>query len=67
MEGATECRESLISVDRFVKDRWLVARSVRCEGTQHRWIAGTLVNEVIMSHVQALVVWITIDVCPTMR
>ena len=56
MDGATEHRESLISVDRFVKDRWFVARSVRCEGTQHRWIAGNLVNEVILSDVQTLVV-----------
>ena len=56
MERAPEYRESSISVDRFVKDRWLVARSVKCEGTQYRWIAGKFVNEVVTRDVQVLVV-----------
>ena len=56
MERATGDRESSISVDWSSKDRWLVARSTKCEGTQHRWIVGTLVNKVITSDVQALVV-----------
>ena len=33
MEKATEDRESSISVGGFLKDRWLVARSEKCEGT----------------------------------
>ena len=53
---ATEDRESSISVDRFLKDRWLVARSKKCEGTQYRWTVGKLVNEVITSGMKALVV-----------
>ena len=56
METTTEDRESSISMDRFLEDRWLVARSMKCEGTQYRWITGKLVNEVITSDVQALVV-----------
>ena len=56
LERATEDRESSFSMDRFLKDRWLVARSMTCEGTQYRGIAGKLVNEVITSDVQALVV-----------
>ena len=54
MERATEDRESSISVDRFLKDRWLVARSKKCEGSQYRWTVGKLVNEVITRGVQAL-------------
>ena len=30
--------------------------SARCKGTQHRWIVGKLVNGVIMSGVETLVV-----------
>ena len=56
MERATGDRESSISVNRFSMDRWLVARSTKCEGIQYRWIAGKLVNEVITSDVQALAV-----------
>ena len=54
MERATEDRESLMC--RFSKDRWLVARDKECEDAQHRWIGSKLVNEVITSDVQALVV-----------
>ena len=57
MERATEDRgEGSISVDRFVKDRWVVARSNKCEGAQYRWTISKLVNEVITSGVQTLVV-----------
>ena len=34
----------------------MVARSMKCQGTQYRWIAGKFVNEVITSDVRALVV-----------
>ena len=43
-------------MDRFVKDRWVVARSNKCEGAQSRWTISKLVNEVITSGVQTLVV-----------
>ena len=56
METATEDRELPILVDRFLKDRWLVAWNKKCEDTQHRWIVGKLLNEVITSGVQTLVV-----------
>ena len=36
--------------------RWLITHPVPCEGTQHRWIIGKLVNDVVMSGVQTLVV-----------
>ena len=50
-------RESrVIDFDWFLKDRWLVARSVECQGIQYRWITGKFVNEVITSDVRALVV-----------
>ena len=52
MERATEDPESSISVDRFLKDRWLVARSKKCEGIPYRWTAGKLVNEVTTSGMQ---------------
>ena len=55
METATEDRELPILVDRFLKDRWLVAWNKKCEDTQHRWIVGKLLNEVITSSVQTLV------------
>ena len=55
MERATEDRELPILVERFLKDRWLVARNKKCEDTQHRWIVGRLLNEVITSGVQTLV------------
>ena len=41
---------------RFSKDRWLVARDKECEDAQLRWMVGKLVNEVIMSDVQILMV-----------
>ena len=41
---------------RFLNDRWLVAWSLQCEGTQYRWTVGNLVNDVITRDVQALVV-----------
>ena len=56
MERATEDRELPILVDRFLKDRWLVAQNKKCEDTQHRWIVGKLLNEVTTSDVQTLVV-----------
>ena len=57
MERATEDRgEGSISVDRFVKERWVVAQSNTCEGAKYRWTIGKLVNEVITSGVQTLVV-----------
>ena len=56
MERATEDRELPILVDRFLKDRWLVAQNKKCEDTQHRWIVGKLLNEVITSGVQTLAV-----------
>ena len=57
MERATEDRgEGSISVDRFVKDRWVVARSNKCEGAPYRWTISKLVNGVITSGVQTLVV-----------
>ena len=43
-------------MDRFVKDRWVVARSNNCEGAQYRWTISKLANEVITSGVQTLVV-----------
>ena len=54
MGRATKNRELSISQGRFLKDRLLVARSEKCEGTQYRWVVGELVNEVIPSGVQAL-------------
>ena len=37
-------------------DRWSVVHSMSCKGTQHRWIAGKLVGNVIMNDMQILVV-----------
>ena len=50
-----EDRASPILVCMFSKDRWLITHPVPCTGTQHRWIVGKLVNDVIMSGVQTLV------------
>ena len=47
-----EDRASPILVGKFSMDRWLITHPVPCKGTQHRWIIGKLVNEVIMSGVQ---------------
>ena len=52
----TEDRASPIHVGSFSKDRWLITHPVPCKGTQHRWIVGQLVNDVIESGVQTLVV-----------
>ena len=41
---------------KFSRDRWLITHLVPCKGTQHRWIIGKLVNDVIMSGVRTLVV-----------
>ena len=38
------------------KDRWLITHLVSCKITQHRWIVGKLLDGVIMSGVQTLVV-----------
>ena len=56
MGRETEDRASPILVGKFSKDRWLITHPVPCKGTQHRWIIGKLVNDVIMSGVQTLVV-----------
>ena len=47
---------SAILVDKFSRDRGLIRHRVPGKGTQHRWIIGKLVNGVIMSGVQVLVV-----------
>ena len=52
----TEDRASPILVGRFSKDRWLITHRVPRKSTQHQWIVGKLVNDVIMSGVQTLVV-----------
>ena len=56
MGRETEDRASPILLGKFSKDRWLITHPVPCKGTQHRWIIGKLVNDVIMSGVQTLVV-----------
>ena len=56
MGRETEDRASPILVGKFSKDRWLITHPVPCKGTQHRWIIGKLVNDVIMSGVQTLAV-----------
>ena len=56
MGRETEDRASPILVGKCSKDRWLITHPVPCKGTQHRWIVGKLVNDVIMSGVQNLVV-----------
>ena len=45
----TEDRASPILVGKFSKYRELITHLVPCKGTQHRWIIGKLVNDVIMS------------------
>ena len=52
----TEDRASPILVGRFSKGRWLITHRVPRTSTQHQWIVGKLVNDVIMSGVQTLVV-----------
>ena len=47
---------SLILMGSFFKDRWLVTHPVLFKGTQYRWIDGKLMNDVVMSTVQTLVV-----------
>ena len=56
MGRETEDRASPILLGKFSKDRWLITHPVPCKSTQHRWIIGKLVNDVIMSGVQTLVV-----------
>ena len=56
MGRETEDRALPLLVGKFSKDRWLVTSTVPCKGTQHRWIVDKLVNDVIMSGVQTLVV-----------
>ena len=56
MGRETEDRVSPILVGNFSKDRWLITHFVPFKGTQHRWIIGKLVNDVIMCGVQTLVV-----------
>ena len=51
-----EDRASPILVGKLSKDRWLTTHPVPCKGTQHRWIVGKLVSDVIMIGVQTLVV-----------
>ena len=51
-----EDRASSILAGKISKDRWLVTHPVPCKGTQHRWIVGKPVNDVIMSGVQTLVI-----------
>ena len=56
MGRETEDRAAPILVGKFSKDRWLITHLVPCKGNQHRWVIGKLVNDVIMSGVQTLVV-----------
>ena len=49
-------RASMILVPRSWEGRWLVTHPVSCKGTQHRWVVGKLVNDVIMSDMHTLVV-----------
>ena len=55
MGREAEDRAAPILVGKFSKDRWLIT-PVPCNGTQHRWIIGKLVNDVIMSGLQTLLV-----------
>ena len=52
---STMPRASSILFGKFSEDRWFVTPPVPCKGTQHCWIAGQLVNDVVMSGVQTLV------------
>ena len=56
MGRETEDRAPPILVGKFSKDRRLITHPVPCKGTQHRWIIGKLVNDVIMSGARTLVV-----------
>ena len=56
MVREVEDRASPILVGKFSKDRWLLTHPVPCKGTQHRWIVGKLVNDVIMSGLQTMVI-----------
>ena len=56
MGREAEDRASPMLVGKCSKDRWLVTHPVPCTGTQHRWIVGNLVNDMIMSGVQTLVI-----------
>ena len=49
-------RERRQLLGKFSKDRWLIPHTVPCKATQHRWIVGKPVSDVIMSGVQTLVV-----------
>ena len=48
-ERATGDRESSTLVDRFLNDRWLAARSMKCEGKPYRWTDGKLADEMTTS------------------
>ena len=50
-----EDRASPMLVGKFSKDRWSITHPVPCKGTQHRWIVGKLLSDVIMSGVLTLV------------
>ena len=56
MGREAEDRASPILAGKFSKDRWLVSQPEPCKSTEHRWIVGKLVNGVIMSGVQTLVI-----------
>ena len=56
MGREAEDRASPTLVGKFSKERWLITLPVPSEGTLHRWIVGKLVNDVIRSGVQTLVV-----------
>ena len=40
----------------MILDRWSVVHFMSCKDTQHRWIAGKLVGNVIWNDMQILVV-----------
>ena len=54
MDRETEDRASPILLDKFSKDLLSDHTPVPSKDTQHRWIIGKLVNDVIMSGVQNL-------------
>ena len=54
MGRATEDQE--LWMCRFSKGRWLIARDEECENGQRYFHVGKLVNEMITSNVQALMV-----------
>ena len=55
MGRGREDSASPILVGRFSKDGW-ITHLAPCKGTQRRWTVGKLVNDVIVSGVQTLVV-----------